>query len=98
MENGLIVIIGEIGVGKFIVIDVLSLCLGECVDVNVVWKGSVKVEIIVYFFLNGNVLVKVFFDEYEFILDEDENSCFICRVILKEGCLKVFINGIFVLF
>lgn len=72
--------------------------MGERVDVNVVCKGVVKVEIIVYFLLIDNYKVKYFFNEYEFIFDEDENSCFIWCIILKEGCFKVFINGVFVLF
>lgn len=47
--NGMIVIIGEIGVGKLIVIDVLLLCFGEWVDVVVVCLGFECVEICVEF-------------------------------------------------
>lgn len=95
-EFGMIVVIGEIGVGKFIVIDVLSLCMGECVDVFVVCKGVDKVEIIVYFLLLDSLKVRGWLDENELVLDDDVNMCFICCLILKEGCLKVFINGVFV--
>lgn len=94
LENGLTAITGETGAGKSIAIDALSLCLGERADANAVRKGSAKAEIIAHFSLNGNVLAKAFLDEHELTSDEDENSCFIRRVISKEGRSKAFINGI----
>ncbi len=94
LENGLTAITGETGAGKSIAIDALSLCLGERADANAVRKGSAKAEIIAHFSLDGNVLAKAFLDEHELTSDEDENSCFIRRVISKEGRSKAFINGI----
>ena len=94
LENGLTAITGETGAGKSIAIDALSLCLGERADANAVRKGSAKAEIIAHFSLSGNVLAKAFLDEHELTSDEDENSCFIRRVISKEGRSKAFINGI----
>lgn len=47
--NKFIVIIGEIGVGKFIMIDVLGLVLGDRVDLGLVCYGVDKVEILVSF-------------------------------------------------
>jgi len=94
LENGLTAITGETGAGKSIAIDALSLCLGERGDANAVRKGSTKAEIIAHFSLNGNVAAKTFLDEHELTSDEDENSCFIRRVISKEGRSKAFINGV----
>merc|ERR1712137_519264 len=94
LENGLTAITGETGAGKSIAIDALSLCLGERADANAVGKGSTKAEIIAHFSLNGNVAAKTFLDEHELTSDEDENSCFIRRVISKEGRSKAFINGV----
>ncbi|CAA0368004.1 recombination and repair protein [Alteromonas infernus] len=94
LENGLTAITGETGAGKSIAIDALSLCLGERADANAVRKGSTKAEIIAHFSLNGNVAAKTFLDEQELTSDEDENSCFIRRVISKEGRSKAFINGV----
>ncbi|APE01507.1 DNA repair protein RecN [Alteromonas mediterranea] len=94
LENGLTAITGETGAGKSIAIDALSLCLGERADANAVRKGSTKAEIIAHFSLNGNVAAKTFLDEHELTSDEDENSCFIRRVISKEGRSKAFINGV----
>ena len=94
LENGLTAITGETGAGKSIAIDALSLCLGERADANAVRKGSAKAEIIAHFSLSGNTLAKAFLDEHELTSDEDENSCFVRRVISKEGRSKAFINGI----
>lgn len=49
--SGMIVIIGEIGVGKFIVIDVFGFCFGGCVEVDMVCIGVVCVDLCVCFFL-----------------------------------------------
>ncbi len=94
LENGLTAITGETGAGKSIAIDALSLCLGERADANAVRKGTAKAEIIAHFSLNKNALAKSFLDEHELTSDEDENSCFVRRVISKEGRSKAFINGI----
>ena len=94
LENGLTAITGETGAGKSIAIDALSLCLGERADANAVRKGSAKAEIIAHFSLSGNASARAFLDEHELTSDEDENSCFIRRVISKEGRSKAFINGI----
>lgn len=94
LENGLTAITGETGAGKSIAIDALSLCLGERADANAVRKGSAKAEIIAHFSLSENELAKAFLDEHELTSDEDENSCFIRRVISKEGRSKAFINGV----
>lgn len=94
LEHGLTAITGETGAGKSIAIDALSLCLGERADANAVRKGAPKAEIIAHFSLEGNTLAKHFLDEHELTSDEDDNSCFIRRVISKEGRSKAFINGI----
>ncbi len=94
LENGLTAIIGETGAGKSIAIDALSLCLGERADANAVRKGTAKAEIIAHFSLQDNTLAKAFLEEHELTSDEDDNTCFIRRVISKEGRSKAFINGI----
>lgn len=94
LEKGLTAITGETGAGKSIAIDALSLCLGERADANAVRKGAAKAEIIAHFSLSNNLLAKAFLNEHELTSDEDENSCFIRRIISKEGRSKAFINGI----
>lgn len=92
-ENGLTAVTGETGAGKSIAIDALSLCLGERADANAVRKGSAKAEIVAHFSLVDNASAKAFLDEHELTSDEDDSSCFVRRVISKEGRSKAFING-----
>ncbi|VEL96419.1 DNA replication and repair protein RecN [Alteromonas sp. 76-1] len=94
LEKGLTAITGETGAGKSIAIDALSLCLGERADANAVRSNASKAEIIAHFALATNANAKRYLDEHELTSDEDENSCFIRRVISKEGRSKAFINGI----
>ena len=93
LENGLTAITGETGAGKSIAIDALSLCLGERADASAVRQGATKAEIVAHFSLDDNKHAKHFLDEHELTSDEDDNSCFIRRVISKEGRSKAFING-----
>lgn len=92
-EQGLTAITGETGAGKSIAIDALSLCLGERADANAVRRGATKAEIISHFSLRGNTSAMAFLEEHELTNDEDD-SCFIRRVISKEGRSKAFINGV----
>jgi DNA repair protein RecN (Recombination protein N) len=94
LESGLTAITGETGAGKSIAIDALSLCLGERADANAVRTGTAKAEIIAHFSLHNNPLAKAFLKEHELTSDEDENTCFIRRIISKEGRSKAFINAI----
>ncbi|GGW75485.1 DNA repair protein RecN [Alteromonas halophila] len=93
LEHGLTAITGETGAGKSIAIDALSLCLGERADASAVRQGAGKAEIVAHFSLDGNTAARQLLDEHELTSDEDDNTCFIRRVISKEGRSKAFING-----
>lgn len=93
-ESGMTAVTGETGAGKSIAIDALSLCLGERADASAVRKGSDKAEIIAYFSLLDAPAARQWLDQNELVLDDDPNTCFIRRLISKEGRSKAFINGI----
>ena len=93
-EQGLTAITGETGAGKSIAIDALSLCLGERADANAVRRGAAKAEIIAHFSLQENTGALAFLEEHELANDDEQDNCFIRRVISKEGRSKAFINGI----
>ncbi|GGF82396.1 DNA repair protein RecN [Alteromonas lipolytica] len=93
-EAGMTAVTGETGAGKSIAIDALSLCLGERADASAVRKGADKAEIIAYFSLLDAPLARNWLDENEMVLDDDPNTCFIRRLISKEGRSKAFINGV----
>lgn len=61
--SGMIVIIGEIGVGKSIVIDVFGFCFGGCVEVDMVCIGVVCVDLCVCFFLKDMLVVLCWLEE-----------------------------------
>ncbi|WP_296047019.1 DNA repair protein RecN [uncultured Alteromonas sp.] len=93
-ESGMTAVTGETGAGKSIAIDALSLCLGERADASAVRKGADKAEIIAYFSLLDAPLARAWLDENDVVLDDDPNTCFIRRLISKEGRSKAFINGV----
>ncbi|MEQ5807355.1 DNA repair protein RecN [Alteromonas sp. NFXS44] len=92
LESGMTAITGETGAGKSIAIDALSLCLGERADAGAVRKDAPKAEIVAHFNLKGHKAALAWLDEQE-LLDEDDDSCFVRRVISREGRSKAFING-----
>ncbi|MCU7555310.1 DNA repair protein RecN [Alteromonas sp. ASW11-19] len=92
LEDGMTAITGETGAGKSIAIDALSLCLGERADAGAVRRDAAKAEIVAHFSLDDNPAAKRWLQDNE-LDDEDEQSCFIRRVISKEGRSKAFING-----
>ena len=93
-ESGMTAVTGETGAGKSIAIDALSLCMGERADASAVRKGADKAEIIAYFSLLDSPKARDWLDENELVLDDDANTCFIRRLISKEGRSKAFINGV----
>ena len=92
LESGMTAITGETGAGKSIAIDALSLCLGERADAGAVRKDAPKAEIVAHFNLKGHKAALAWLDEQE-LLDEDDDSCFVRRIISREGRSKAFING-----
>jgi DNA repair protein RecN (Recombination protein N) len=93
-ESGMTAVTGETGAGKSIAIDALSLCMGERADASAVRKGADKAEIIAYFSLLDSPKARDWLDDNELVLDDDANTCFIRRLISKEGRSKAFINGV----
>lgn len=93
-ESGMTAVTGETGAGKSIAIDALSLCMGERADASAVRKGADKAEIIAYFSLLDSPKAREWLDENDVVLDDDANTCFIRRLISKEGRSKAFINGV----
>ena len=83
---------GETGAGKSILIDALSLALGNRSESGVVKKGNEKADITATFNLEGNDEAKAWLSLNEF--EESDNQLLLRRVINKDGKSKAFINGI----
>ncbi len=93
LENGFTVLTGETGAGKSILLDALSLALGERADPSQIREGKNRSEISAIFSLNATLkeLVTPWFNEHDFSLDED--VIMVKRVIDTSGRSKAFINA-----
>jgi len=97
-HKGMTVITGETGAGKSIVIDALSLTLGERADPSVIMAGRSQAEISSIFAIDPNSEAFDWLTENSLLDDEIEESSSLCecilrRVIAKNGRSKCYING-----
>lgn len=89
-KKGMTVISGETGAGKSIMVDALSLCLGDRTDAAVVRHGQKKADISASFDIQNDPNVHKWLVERD--LEQDQH-CILRRVISKEGRSKAYING-----
>lgn len=89
-HNGLTVISGETGAGKSILIDALSLSLGERADASVVRAGCDRAEVQATFDVSQSQQVLAWLQARE--LDEGE-ECDLRRTIRTDGRSRAYING-----
>ena len=87
--NGLNIITGETGAGKSILIDAMSLLLGERASSEVVRKGAQKSIVEGIFSVRGNKRVKSLLEENEVEFNEE---LIIRREISIKGSNRCFIN------
>lgn len=87
---GLTVLTGETGAGKSILIDALSLALGERADSEAVRTGADRAEVSASFDITPHSPAAVWLTEHD--LDSDE-GCVIRRVVTAEGRSRGYING-----
>lgn len=90
LESGLSVLTGETGAGKSILLDALSLALGDRADSSVIRHGQSRAEISVTFNTRGSADAEAWLQKYEL---NSENECIIRRTINEKGPSKAFING-----
>ena len=91
LSPGFSVLTGETGAGKSILIDALSLCLGQRSDPALVRKNKDKADIVATFNIEKNDAVKNWLQEKELFHDD---LLILRRVIHADGKSKAFINGI----
>lgn len=87
---GMSVMTGETGAGKSILIDALSLCMGERADPSFVRHGRDRAEIAVTLDIARLDKVKDWLQDHD--LDAGD-ECIIRRTISKDGRSRAYING-----
>ncbi|MEQ8260647.1 MAG: DNA repair protein RecN [Alcanivorax sp.] len=89
-EPGLTVISGETGAGKSVIIDALSLTLGERADSAVVRPGCDRAEVLTTFDVADNPAARAWLGEREL---DNGNECLLRRTVRADGRSRAYING-----
>ena len=87
---GLTVLTGETGAGKSILVDALSLVLGERADAAVVREGASRAEVSAEFDIAALAALQAWLAENDF---DDDQRCILRRTVDANGRSRCFING-----
>ncbi len=96
LAGGFNVLTGETGAGKSLLLDALSVCLGERTDVAHVRFGTDKADVTASFDYQNNDPIDVWLRERELDDQADQtiyHTVHLRRVILNNGRSKAWING-----
>ena len=91
VAEGFNVITGETGAGKSLLLDALSLCIGERADSAMVRHGAPHADIYAQFDITDNPVVADWFTNNDRDLEEPE--VLIRRQLSKSGRSKAWLNG-----
>lgn len=86
---GLTVLTGETGAGKSVLLDALSLALGDRAEADKVRAGAERAEVSACFDISGLPRVREWLRES----DLDDQECIVRRVVTAEGRSRAYING-----
>lgn len=89
-DKGFIALTGETGAGKSILIDALSLALGQRSESNLVRKGFDKADIVAVFDIKNNFTLQTWLQDHDFTSDDE---VILRRVISPDGKSKAYINS-----
>jgi DNA repair protein RecN (Recombination protein N) len=94
-SSGFTVLTGETGAGKSILLDALSLVLGERADSSQIREGSSRAEISALFRIEPEILKQFsqWLDEQGFPIENDGQSLLLKRTVESNGRSRAFING-----
>ena len=90
LADGFVVLTGETGAGKSVIIDALSLVLGARAETGVIRQGSERAEISASFTLRPDSEAALWLKENELY---EDGECTVRRIIYPDKPTKGFING-----
>jgi DNA repair protein RecN (Recombination protein N) len=90
--KGLNILTGETGAGKTIILDALSLILGERADYSIIKNEKEKLVIEGVFRIGDSRKVKKFLKEKELLFDGESDNVILRRELYKKGFSRNFIN------
>lgn len=90
LTDGMTVVTGETGAGKSIMIDALSLALGQRATAQAIRHGCDRCEISASFSIDKLPAAKQWLSDHDVASDDE---CLLRRVINKEGPSRSYING-----
>lgn len=95
LESGFTVLTGETGAGKSILLDALSLAMGERADPSQIREGKNRAEISAIFSLTDPLkkTISSWLEAQDFSTEDDGATIILKRVIDTSGRSKAFING-----
>jgi DNA repair protein RecN (Recombination protein N) len=95
LESGFTVLTGETGAGKSILLDALSLSMGERADPSQIREGKNRAEISAIFSLSDPLkkTISSWLEAQDFTTEDDGATIILKRVIDTSGRSKAFING-----
>ena len=91
-KNGLNILTGETGAGKTIILDALSLILGERADYSLIRKDNDKLIVEGQFEFKKDKKIITFLNENEILSENDSDVVILRREIYKKGISRNFIN------
>ena len=89
-SGGTTAITGETGAGKSLILDALSMALGDRADSTTIRQGKDRAQITACFDITAIPEAKQWLENQDF---NDENECILRRIYTTEGRSKGYING-----
>lgn len=93
-NNHMTALTGETGAGKSILLDALSLALGERAETSLIRPGHDSAEVSALFELDHLPAVVAWLKDQSLLSEENpDNDCILRRLITTEGRSRAYING-----
>lgn len=89
-SGGTTAITGETGAGKSLILDALSMALGDRADSSTIRQGKERAQITASFDISGISEAQLWLEDHDFCEDD---QCILRRIYTTEGRSKGYING-----